>query len=434
LGIVFRTENNVRYIYDTNLFVIKHQSLQDGQLNDIFKKFMRMYYNLNLGVREYRQICSVIGAHYFSESVLEDTELNEVWDLQAGHTTATREIHYNKINSNIGSQTVSDNQYYHASRNWHQLFEMIPNNSRTISAERMNSSTHPDTQESIQTITNISNLEQYLSNNSDQTLINMEFLIEANSAIRNINYTEFTCQEQYIAMAKIIEAQDDLIVVIGTGKGKSALFIAPATNEQNKITVCIPLFNGLFNDLLTKCSQLGVRYSVWGTHIDRTNCENLLFVSATQANSLQFRSFLTTLYHSDRLKRIVIDEAHELILSHYYRSELHELRTIRNMNSLVPIVLLSATLSPHHIDQLNKAFHTTFKTIMGSLNRPNLIYYRFTNSSYEPGNINSFEGIFNRFLGMEGHGIIYCPQYSIVDNIHDSLKQKYHYCIDELNM
>ena len=44
---------------------------------------MKMYYNLDINISDYRQIVAIIGAQYLTRSHKEN-DGNEIWDLQQG--------------------------------------------------------------------------------------------------------------------------------------------------------------------------------------------------------------------------------------------------------------------------------------------------------------------------------------------------------------
>ena len=72
------------YNYRELLFVSNDKQLADGEVNDIFKRYMRESYHLQLSISDYRQICSVIASRHLKTKIKMDE--NKVFDLQGVHT------------------------------------------------------------------------------------------------------------------------------------------------------------------------------------------------------------------------------------------------------------------------------------------------------------------------------------------------------------
>jgi superfamily II DNA helicase RecQ len=95
--------------------------------------------------------------------------------------------------------------------------------------------------------------------------------------------------------------------------------------------VVIPLV-ALKTDLVRRCREAGINYSVWAQHTDPQKYVGspLLFVSVEQAVRQPFRRFLGQLDASEGLDRVVFDEAHLILTARQYRPKMALVRHLRN--------------------------------------------------------------------------------------------------------
>ncbi|KFZ20411.1 hypothetical protein V501_00159 [Pseudogymnoascus sp. VKM F-4519 (FW-2642)] len=152
------------------------------------------------------------------------------------------------------------------------------------------------------------------------------------------------------AMVTVMSGSEQVVVVLGTGEGKSMLFMLPSVLPDAGITILIlPLT----------------------PHEART--APLVFVSAEAAGTKAFRAYAYKLAATGELGRIVLDEAHFTVTASEYRAAMVDLALIRGVRT--QFVYLTATLPPTLQAQFELQNNLVNpKIIRASTNRRNLLY------------------------------------------------------------
>jgi len=187
-------------------------------------------------------------------------------------------------------------------------------------------------------------------------LLEMQALAQIGTLLK-IKQPSWTCDEQRIAMTKVLEAQEDVLAIMQTSSGKSMLMVIPSLVEENKITVGILPLNSLLSDYCRKLSNQGVSFEVFHSTLSPTltGKHNLILVTIDQARTQGWIQQLAELNAKTPVCRGVFDEAHFAIMDNTFRQVLqdpHELRAFPTMQ----MVLLSATLPPKTESTIRKAF------------------------------------------------------------------------------
>ena len=172
-----------------------------------------------------------------------------------------------------------------------------------------------------------------------------------------IKQPSWTCDEQRIAMTKVLEAKGDVLAVMQTSSGKSMLMVIPSLVEENKITIGILPLNSLLSDYRRKLSDQGVSFEYYHTTLspNLTGRHNLILVTIDQARTQGWKQQLAKLNTKIPVCRAVFDEAHFAITNSTFRKVLedpHDLRAFPTMQ----MVLLSATIPPKTEPTIIKAF------------------------------------------------------------------------------
>jgi hypothetical protein len=178
-----------------------------------------------------------------------------------------------------------------------------------------------------------------------------------------------TMQER--AMVTVMSGTEQVVVVLGTGEGKSMLFMLPCVLPDAGITALILPLVSLRGDLLRRVRELGIEYWLWTPHEIRT--APLVFVSAEAAGTKAFRAYAYKLAATGNLGRIVLDEAHFTVTASEYRAAMVDLALIRGVRT--QFVYLTATLPPTLQAQFELQNNLVNpKIIRASTNRQNLFY------------------------------------------------------------
>lgn len=148
------------------------------------------------------------------------------------------------------------------------------------------------------------------------------------------------------ALEQIIAGSANVIVVMGTGQGKSLLFMLPALMDPDGLTVVIVPLIALRRDIKDRCDRAGIAAWEWDPYKinpDATIC----LVTPESATSNHFANYLNAQQSLGRLDRIVFDECHTLLDSTAgWRPKLLRLPHLLCRRHQVPIICLTATLPP----------------------------------------------------------------------------------------
>ena len=173
------------------------------------------------------------------------------------------------------------------------------------------------------------------------------------------------------AMVTVMSGTEQVVVVLGTGEGKSLLFMLPSVLPNVGITILILPLVSLRGDLLRRVRGLAIDHWIWTPH--ETQKAPLVFVSAEAAGTKAFRAYAYKLAATGDLGRIVLDEAHFTVTASEYRAAMVDLALIRGVRT--QFVYLTATLPPTLQAQFELQNNLVSpKVIRGSTNRPNLFY------------------------------------------------------------
>jgi ATP-dependent DNA helicase RecQ len=137
--------------------------------------------------------------------------------------------------------------------------------------------------------------------------------VRALRALRRFGHEQWTCKEQGLAVTLVLENKLDLLVVMPTGHGKSAVFMIPPMVTDRTIIVVVPL-SILVNGHEVNVSRAGLRYATYGTDtITFDDPPSILFVSVEHATTPKFVELAHMLNHLQKLHCVVVDEAHLLL-------------------------------------------------------------------------------------------------------------------------
>ncbi|KAG2353902.1 P-loop containing nucleoside triphosphate hydrolase protein, partial [Suillus spraguei] len=203
----------------------------------------------------------------------------------------------------------------------------------------------------------------------------------------------FRSKEQAAAVELTAQRKHNLFLILGTGGGKSLVFMAAAANaeeiKQGLMTVVIVPLRALLRDMCRRLDEKDIKYCEWatGTSDVRPNTRCIL-VTADAAASPPFLTFLHKIFHAKRLARVVLDEVHTILTSEHYRPLLGCLGHLREL--AVQLLLLTATMPVAGTAQLLQKLQilpATTKLIRASTARPNIIYSRFKIDSRDPSRL-----------------------------------------------
>ena len=166
----------------------------------------------------------------------------------------------------------------------------------------------------------------------------------------------------------------DCLIVMPTGSGKTLTYALPTWIESKggplrKATVVVVPLISLTADLLRRFESSGIRAQEWAE--DEESDASMILVSVEKAVTDSFMEYLNRLANSERLSRIVIEEAHLVLTAARYRPQFKKLGGIRP-SAPTPFAMVTASLPPTMERLLSSSLGSQFQVLRSSTTRPNL--------------------------------------------------------------
>ncbi|KAJ8694336.1 hypothetical protein PTI98_009260 [Pleurotus ostreatus] len=152
------------------------------------------------------------------------------------------------------------------------------------------------------------------------------------------------------------------------------MFYGPPLIEPSGITIVVSPFVSLVEEQFSTAQMHSIPVSMWPNDKIDFDTVRLIIVPAHEAGMELFVNFVTATVRIKKLRRIIYDEAHQILMSGY-RNCYDNLWRIAVQN--VPLHFLSATLLPHSVAAIAHAARLqpdTFCVIRATTVRPNLRY------------------------------------------------------------
>jgi superfamily II DNA helicase RecQ len=147
---------------------------------------------------------------------------------------------------------------------------------------------------------------------------------------------------QKAAIDAVMGSAPWVLGVMGTGGGKSMIFMVPAAWERAGTSIVVVPTVSLRQDMQRECVKAGISCVPWNSHRPPETAR-IVLVTPESATSKGFRSYISRLQERNRLDRIVIDECHTILDSREdFRPKMAELHALMTIGR--PVVLLTATL------------------------------------------------------------------------------------------
>ena len=117
---------------------------------------------------------------------------------------------------------------------------------------------------------------------------------------------------QASALEAIMKNESPILVIMGTGGGKSLLFQLPAHSQKSGTTVVIMPLKSLEKNLHERCQKLGISCIRWDAQRSQKKAQ-IVLVQPESAITARFAQYLNGLEAMGQLDRIVIDECHTIL-------------------------------------------------------------------------------------------------------------------------
>ncbi|AFZ36733.1 ATP-dependent DNA helicase RecQ [Stanieria cyanosphaera PCC 7437] len=206
----------------------------------------------------------------------------------------------------------------------------------------------------------------------------------------------------------------DLLIIMPTGGGKSLCFQLPALLKPGLTLVVSPLI-ALMQDQVDALKDRGIDATFLNSTLDYEEMRSrygailqgkikLLYVAPERLLAEKFRTFLDKIANNIGISTIAIDEAHCISeWGHDFRPEYRQLKQFRQRYPQVPLLALTATATKRVqqdiIEQLglqNPSVH------LNSFNRFNIHY------QVQPKQQRSYHQLLQEIRSQSGAGIVYC--------------------------
>ena len=220
----------------------------------------------------------------------------------------------------------------------------------------------------------------------------------------------------------------DLLVVMPTGGGKSLCFQLPALLKPGLTVVVSPLI-ALMQDQVEalQANKIGATFLNSSLNWDKVRSREsdilngkvkLLYVAPERLLSERFLPFLDLVQEKLGISAFAIDEAHCVSeWGHDFRPEYRQMSSLRQRYPGVPTLALTATATDRVRQDIIQQLGLAQPNIhIASFNRPNLYY------EVQPKRKQSYSQLL-QLIRAEGSGIVYCLSRRKVDEITLKLQQ-----------
>lgn len=235
-----------------------------------------------------------------------------------------------------------------------------------------------------------------------------------------------------LGQRSVIEAilkQQDVLVVMPTGGGKSLCYQLPALLKLGVTVVVSPLI-ALMQDQVDSLQDNGISAAVLNSTLSLSAIREqeqallagqvkLLYVSPERLVSPGFLKFLAQLSQRVGIACFAIDEAHCVSeWGHDFRPEYRQLACLRQHFPQVAMVALTATATERVRRDILQQLQLRDPLIhVASFNRTNLLY------KVQPKTRSSYGELLNLVKHQSGSGIVYCLSRKRVDELAARLQQ-----------
>ena len=240
-------------------------------------------------------------------------------------------------------------------------------------------------------------------------------------------YDSFRLGQQQIVEQAL--QNQDLLVIMPTGGGKSLCFQLPALLKPGLSVVVSPLI-ALMQDQVEALRDNGIGATFLNSSLNWQQVRSreaailngeikLLYVAPERLLSEKFLPFLDLVQEKIGISAFAIDEAHCVSeWGHDFRPEYRQLRSLRQRYSTVPTLALTATATDRVRQDIIQQLALVQPNIhVASFNRPNL-YYEVQLKQKQ-----SYPQLLQLIQQHQGSGIVYCLSRRKVDEVTFKLQQ-----------
>lgn len=272
------------------------------------------------------------------------------WDGQGGHGSFTAGMIYGRLIFEAEYESMDIRAQFRAvSEEWHRFlgFPSSIGDTGPLTAPRKHGAPAYWEKACAET-----GLERWKQLQEVDIRARLKHLVGPDAEFRSV-------QEQ--ALTAIMSRANSLLVIMGTGAGKSICFMLPASCSLGGVTIVIVPLVSLQGDMQRRCESCGISAIVWNSRRPHDTAP-LIFVTPESALSKSFAGLLTRLTATYQLERIVVDECHAVLDgTKDFRPKLRELGKLVLRG--VQMVYLTATLPPRDEAEFFELMHIDSRSL-----------------------------------------------------------------------
>jgi hypothetical protein len=230
-----------------------------------------------------------------------EMEQDNIWDIQACHTSLTADLIYGRLITEGCFETNERRiNFRFISEEWHRLlgFPSVINGFRDVlmpGRKRKTPSLHYEAMKNLQLI----RWKTLRRVNIDQELRRLYG-----------DHAQFRGKQRE-AVDAIMMNKSPVVVVMGTGVGKSLCFMLPAASCPGGLTIVVVPLVSLQGDLMDRCQKLNISCAEWRS--DRVPGDvSIVFVTPESAMTKRFQDFIESRRAMAKIDRFIMDESHTI--------------------------------------------------------------------------------------------------------------------------
>ncbi|KAF9493147.1 P-loop containing nucleoside triphosphate hydrolase protein [Pleurotus eryngii] len=384
-------------LYNSCIFVHRARPLNTERMSEILRRFTQEAFIFPLGVRDCHHLMKFILRHAVGLSLQDDPgdtpSLYRILDGLWGHSSKVSQAYYaveEDTFSHIDAKDVTKAQVFSlAYHEWLGIgYEHLPANLRVGHAEQDKALTQIppgkiDTAAFVQslhaTIPILGDALQATVSNAVHTYMAMHAIQPRPPPLHSLHVStssrvivhpscklalehlygtsepRFTSPQQAEIFELVMQNTRHVPGILPTGGGKSLMFYGPPLMESQGITIVVSPFVALANQQYREAKRSGIDIVQWPSSNIDCSTVRLLVVNAEHLIHGQLDDWLTAASKHGLIKRIIFDEAHEILVSSNYRDCYSKVQSLMDLG--VTIVFLTATIYRQSIPELAKAFN-----------------------------------------------------------------------------
>jgi hypothetical protein len=370
-------------LYGYLLGVKEGRKLETRDLSEGIAGMFLTHLKVYATVKSWRHMASAWMHRFLGYTNVSALTHNGPLDSQAGHSQQIATMVYGRSNFDHPSIGREEFQlFWKVSVEWHKLLHLNtqgPPPCQIVGTRQALLDQNSGAGASASAVTNVHHHHHHhriqVVRSVGDVGIDFPSLACSESALRGLlalGYDKFKSSHQARAIHRVLMREEDLLVVLPTGGGKTLLFLLPAVVESGRFTtVVICPFVALRNDLVQRLWNANVSVQVYSQSVGIGDVD-ILLVSVEQCMSEALQNGLAHLHDGGRLGRIVVDECHVAVTASLWRQAVREMEHVRRVP--VPLLLLSATVPPTMEDQLKAFFVSQLAIVRSPTTRSNICY------------------------------------------------------------